>query len=1278
MKTLAILAIACITLSAQTTTPDVGSGAPNEQIRQSFIRTFFRNGFNNLVVVPPVGNVKALGAQGLVQEFTDAKSTANKYAIVKPNANTPTLNNDADMVQIYPALYTYYVTLGPTTAGYPTGDSYNCPSLVSLPGNSCQYEFFDKPYALFVYKNAVQAATTNFALANPVYAKWLALGGLPVVGPPTSTAAAITSASGIVATVQTFDQGAVFNATSGTLSGRIIGVGPFVYPTYAANGGYAGFLGFPTNDEQLLANGHKRQPFEGGSIEYDPAGGAAVVRYPVQDISIAPGGGTIKLSLGDTVSFTATPYDPKGNALTDRLVVWSTSNSRILALQQTGTTVTAKAIGGGSATLTASSEGKLSLPLTVIVSAPCCGLGEGAPTPAVQQAFQDAVTRNKLSLQLPTARPVQRSGKGYVQEFQDSKGVPAIIAIADGSATAFVVAGAILKKYQDLGGTAGALGYPAADAIAGGRQNFVNQSALAGNPVRLVSGSLLTKWASLNYETGAAGQPTSDTAIVLTFRATLASIQSFSSGLLMVAQTGPSAGKPYFVGGLVNAAYGTAGGATGGLGLATSDESLVAGKRRQDYEGGFVDYAPADAAAQVHIGDRQPLVTATPAAVLVGTRLRLAVGGFADGATIQVTVTGQPDFTVKTTTGAYAWETIVPLTAKSGPVAIHAVDTATNAVADGIYTVRTALELTLQLLKASGDGQTGFPGAVLGIPLDLLVKDTSGSPVAGIPVLFQVSSGADLVSSSAVTDDAGHASAQVRLPSREGLTLVSAAAGKTVVTFSAQAQRGSLLNFPKQSQSVPPATDVPLGNGSGTITDKGAFLTAASSILRYYQNRGDLPTPNGFSDPLVLNQFLKAYCVPDQQGAQICDGFLTPADSQDQIVNPWRLGAFVGGKLDVSVQAADLGPVRQSLSGGVPVLLALTLSAGAGSHFVVATGVNADGGISVMDPSPVYGYSSLGQFTSSGATLAGVIRMLPRNPAARGLLITGNGALNLTSPAGPCGVPLQLPNFGLRYCDGTQDFYQLDSGSSSTFRLVLTDLGTPASRTDIAGQGATSLAIYRSGSQWTAAPQSLAFTAAGIVDAASFKPALSPGALFTVFGTGLTRAGADTAVQINGVPAELVAQSPFQVSGVVPLDLAPGTYDFSINSPYGSGTQRISVLEAAPAIFLVGPNQGAVVNPNGTLNAPTAPARRGDVLVVYCTGLGAVARQGALQVASIPVTVALGDASIRPAFAGLTPGFVGLYQVNVQVPSATPPSLEIPLMLQQGAASGNAVPIAIQ
>src|SRR5439155_14006245 len=108
--------------------------------------------------------------------------------------------------------------------------------------------------------------------------------------------------------------------------------------------------------------------------------------------------------------------DSNGNALTDRSIVWSTSNSRIVTVQSSGYTATIKAVGGGGANIQATSEGKLSSPLPIFVTAPCCDIGAGAPTPAIQQAFQDAVTRNKLTLRLPVPTAVRRVGNGYMQD----------------------------------------------------------------------------------------------------------------------------------------------------------------------------------------------------------------------------------------------------------------------------------------------------------------------------------------------------------------------------------------------------------------------------------------------------------------------------------------------------------------------------------------------------------------------------------------------------------------------------------------------------------------------------------------------------------------------------------------------------------------------------------------------------------------------------------------------------------------------------------------------
>ena len=49
-----------------------------------------------------------------------------------------------------------------------------------------------------------------------------------------------------------------------------------------------------------------------------------------------------------------------------------------------------------------------------------------------------------------------------------------------------------------------------------------------------------------------------------------------------------------------------------------------------------------------------------------------------------------------------------------------------------------------------------------------------------------------------------------------------------------------------------------------------------------------------------------------------------------------------------------------------------------------------------------------------------------------------------------------------------------------------------------------------------------------------------------------------------------------------------------------------------------------------------------------------------------------------PLFAGLTPGFTGLYQVNAYVPVGVAPGDNVPLVITQGDRSSPAVSIAVR
>jgi uncharacterized protein (TIGR03437 family) len=115
-----------------------------------------------------------------------------------------------------------------------------------------------------------------------------------------------------------------------------------------------------------------------------------------------------------------------------------------------------------------------------------------------------------------------------------------------------------------------------------------------------------------------------------------------------------------------------------------------------------------------------------------------------------------------------------------------------------------------------------------------------------------------------------------------------------------------------------------------------------------------------------------------------------------------------------------------------------------------------------------------------------------------------------------------------------------------------------------------------------------------------------------------------------------------------------------------------------------------VVKANGTqfVNTASAPASAGDALTIYCAGLGAVNPPVADGTAAPltqpfaqtvdPVTVTVGGEPAQVLFTGLAPGFAGLYQVNVVVPSGIAPGTSVPVVITAGGFPSPPVTVAIQ
>jgi len=164
-------------------------------------------------------------------------------------------------------------------------------------------------------------------------------------------------------------------------------------------------------------------------------------------------------------------------------------------------------------------------------------------------------------------------------------------------------------------------------------------------------------------------------------------------------------------------------------------------------------------------------------------------------------------------------------------------------------------------------------------------------------------------------------------------------------------------------------------------------------------------------------------------------------------------------------------------------------------------------------------------------------------------------------------------------------------------------------------------------------------TVTAVVNAASLVAApLSAGSLATVLGTNLL--GKSVTVTFDGLSAFIFYDSPTQINLQVPVTLDPSKTTSSVVVTVDGASSTaitVAVTKAGPAIF-----NGGVLNQDYTQNSPTAPAPVGSVLQIFATGIPAGAT----------VTVQMGGLSqLIPQYAAGAPGFTGVEQVNIAVPS---------------------------
>jgi uncharacterized protein (TIGR03437 family) len=204
---------------------------------------------------------------------------------------------------------------------------------------------------------------------------------------------------------------------------------------------------------------------------------------------------------------------------------------------------------------------------------------------------------------------------------------------------------------------------------------------------------------------------------------------------------------------------------------------------------------------------------------------------------------------------------------------------------------------------------------------------------------------------------------------------------------------------------------------------------------------------------------------------------------------------------------------------------------------------------------------------------------------------------------------------------------------------------------------------------------------------------LSPSVAATTNSASLPTTLGGLQLLFNGTPAPLYYVGPTQVNFQVPNG-APvtGTASVQVQSAangqiYGAGL--VAMDSVSPGIFICGPatgglRQACVRNQDSSANSGTNAAARGSIIQIYATGEGfvpnappdgtaataAITAPASLRVFmsfdyvdEIPLQTGESNGGNFVKYSGLTPGIVGMWQVNVQIPMAIPPGNQVPIYL---------------
>jgi uncharacterized protein (TIGR03437 family) len=212
---------------------------------------------------------------------------------------------------------------------------------------------------------------------------------------------------------------------------------------------------------------------------------------------------------------------------------------------------------------------------------------------------------------------------------------------------------------------------------------------------------------------------------------------------------------------------------------------------------------------------------------------------------------------------------------------------------------------------------------------------------------------------------------------------------------------------------------------------------------------------------------------------------------------------------------------------------------------------------------------------------------------------------------------------------------------------------------------------------------------------------LAPGTVAAVYGQNLASVTASpgvvplvntfngTLVSVGGFVAPLFFLSNGQLNVQIPAELpANQTYAVAVavNNTFAVLPGGITVPAATPGVASFADGRIIAQHADFTLVDSTKPAKAGETIILYLTGLGATnpavasgqpaPSSPAPATVTIPPTVTLDGQPANFVFAGLTPGGVGLYQINLTIPS-TARAGELEMVVKQNGVLSNTTKVPV-